>query len=86
MESAIYRVLTTDNRSVDLDIRQEKRRVVGIIINRFGEEQPQADSRHDRHTGLGSFISKERRIYTLKRAINYTRELTNHPKQIPRST
>ena len=51
-------VLTTDDRSVDLDICQEKRRVVGIVINKFSKEQPQADSRHDRHTRSGFFISK----------------------------
>ena len=43
--------LTTDDRSVDLDIRQEKRGVVGIVVNRLGKEQPQAASRHNRHTG-----------------------------------
>lgn len=58
----VCRVLTTDDRSVDLDICHEKRRVVGIAVNRFGKEKPQADSRHDRHTGSGFFISKERMV------------------------
>ncbi len=55
----IRRVLTTDDGSDDLDICHEKRRAVGIVVDRIGEVKPQAECGHERHTRSRLFISKK---------------------------
>ena len=36
----VYLVLTSDDGSADLDIRQEERSVVRIVVYRIGEKKP----------------------------------------------
>ena len=55
-------LLTTDDRSVDLDIRPEKRSVDSIVVKGVCKEEHQAYSGHDRYTRLVFFISKKRRF------------------------
>lgn len=45
----VYHVLTTYDWNVDLDIRQEERRLAGIVINmkNIEEEERQANSGHN---------------------------------------
>ena len=57
----VYHVLTSDDGSGNLDIRQKERSIIRIVVDRIGEKKPQPDSRHDRHAGSEFFISEERR-------------------------
>ena len=50
----VYLVLTSDDGSADLDIRQKKRSGVRVFVYRIDEKKTQPDSRHDRYAESGS--------------------------------